>query len=346
MRAIGESDIYVTNPKTKESIDTKIAMTLGNKAEGTVILNRRLNQQMTVLRATFKETIVRKVCDAVDNGEIILYYTSPNYNLPTCMPFYKYNKGGKVKVNVNLTNYLTITKNVETGADMYSIDTKKLYSLLVSAYLYLKAFDKRASLPTQAIEISATIWAKMFCKVMANEVGLATNRERYEAFMYYAVRFFCAYYLECPPVVVDNISLTILKKRTAKEANPIAGEDARGPMIHYIETQLAERGININESLHTFLNTMFNYEITGIRHSRISEKGKSLSITYFIQKWIRTYDYSSLFALGAYPYFIFVVLSAYSNAFIVNDRVLEDILSKNNPREVPTLMNSLYSMIQ
>lgn len=345
MRQLNESDIFRTNQRQANDLNTKIRLVLNNSAEDTVILNRKLNSQLATLRATFKESIVRKVCDAVDNGEIILYCTSPTYMLPTCMPFYKYNKSGKIKVNVDLTNFIRVDTNAETGEKMYSIEVKKFYVLLVSAYLYLRIFEKKTVLPPAVAETSATIWAKMFCKVLANEVGLATNVERYDAFMYFAVKFFCRYYLESPEAVANNIAMSVLKKRARRDINPIAGNDIRTPLIHYIENQIEERNINIYESLNTFLTTMFNFEITGIRHSRISEKGKSLTVTYFINKFVKTYDFAALYALGAYPYFIYVILGVFNNAFMFNDRILEDIISTNS-REVPGLLNALYTMAQ
>lgn len=344
MRTVYDSDVFNSNPKAKESITTKIRYVVENKAPGLTIINNKIPTILATMRATFKETITRDVCTALANGELKMYIVDQKYSLPSSIPFFKYAKGGKTYVGIDVTNYTTVTKNAETGENIYKIDVKKLYALTVTAYVYLRAIDARTTLPPRVTQSLARIWSEMVCKILANEIGLATNPDRYDAFMYFCAKFFCKYYLQTPDGVADNISLSILKTLTKRAINPLPGQDDRNPTIIHIESSVADRGIDMYESLEVFLMTMFNYEITGIRPGRLSDRGRSLDYKFFVTKWMKTYDYTSLYALGALPYFLLVIISSFNNAYMCNDKILESIVAKSHARDTAAMLNDLYAM--
>ena len=205
-----------------------------------------------------------------------------------------------------------------------NIDVDKLYSILVPGYIYLHLLDDNTALPAESIKLLSIMWAKMFNKVLISRRIFVGNNERYEAFMYFAMRFFMKYYLECPDPVVDNISLAYV--------------GTKSKYIMFVENNLAMKGVNLYRNWTTFASTMFSDEITNLSSfgngSKMDEK-----------LYLQLFD-SSLGKDGAYlalwsaPYFLYCVFATYNQSWCLNDRAWQDVVLSDKKR-VPNLMNSL-----
>jgi len=330
MRTLSESDIYSKYMDKDNGITNKIFKTLKDTNSST-ILNDKLDTALEIMRKTYKDPTTIQIINSIKNGEIILYVTEPELNMPTCIPFFKYVASGKTKVSVNLTNHIQQKKDKGTGEVDYIIDNRKFYILCLSAFITLKLLDKRTVLPATVISDCAYMWAKMYTKVLNKMVGLSTNKERYESFMYFAIRFFCKYFLECPDALCDTIAESYLP----------AGKTM---LIHDIERKVSEKGINMYSSVETFCNTLFNNSITNLKATRLGDNVDMNSYLYF-RKFVDMYDFSAAGSLCSFPYFLFTIISVFYSGNMVS-RSLDDIVITDDAKQMPRILNGLKKEIR
>ena len=209
MRIIQNSDIYSKYLNKGNNISEKIFKVLGGQS-GAIILNDKLKKEIDLLQKLYKEQSTIAFIKAIKENNILLIKIPIDYKFPSCLPFVKFKKEGNQKLVINITDYLKERKDPDNGDIEYSIDIKQLHVLCLSGFIYYKLLDETTVLPPDVIKISSIIWARMFNKVLIKTIGLSTNKERYEAFMYFGMKFFMKYYLDSPDIVVENISTSYL----------------------------------------------------------------------------------------------------------------------------------------
>ena len=307
------------------AIQARILNLLNSKA-GAVVLNSPLKSSIDTMVRVFKEPTVLKIVQAINNREILLVDIPLENNIPDSIPFVKERKDGKDRVIVNVSKYVvstTIDDNTE-----YKIDPLKLYALVFPAYVYLKLVSPTSVLSPDAMKFSAFIWARMFCKVLNKVIGLSTNKDRYNAFMYMAIRFYLKYYMEAPDGIVDSISQSYIGKE-------------KPYILTFMESQIESKGLNPYENLTEFCKVLFNNEVTNLRGMRIDGIGDKINLSYFIKQYTTMYSMTALMSLSSFPFFLFTIFSAYKWAGFVNDRALEDVISYDK-KEMEKLLGSLY----
>lgn len=326
MRTFTESDIFEYLDKGNV-LQNKIFKILASEADA-VILNNKLETDIKSMLKIFKEAITLKAVNAINSGDIILVKLPIDYNLPECLPYIKHRKDNKERIIINVTKYVTEVKDRETEEIDYSIDIKKLYSLCIPGYLYLKLLDKTYTPSPDAMRISATIWARMFNKVLIRTIGLTTNKERYEAFMYFSIRFFLKYYLNASDMVVETISTSYLV-------------NGKGYLIDYMESKIKDLNLNPYNSFSDFCSTLFNNEVSNIKGIKVNNLEEKINLSFYLRKFIDMYNISATMALSSYPFFIFTIFSAFNWANVCNDRAFEDIVYYDK-KELPKLLIALY----
>ena len=330
VRLFTESDIF--DYLNKDNVlQSRIFKILNNKS-GALVINEKLKPDLDTIQKVYRETSTLMFLSAIKANQILLVDIPLEYNLPECLPFIKHKKDGKKRIIINVSQYVNKRKDPETGDIEYSMDVKKLYVLCLSGYIYLKLLYKDTVLPPDTIKYSAFIWARMFNKVLIKTIGLSTNKERYEAFMYFAIRFFMKYYLECPDIVVDNISSSYLK-------------NGKSYLIEFMETKISDLNIDPYESFSAFCSTLFNNEISNIKGIRVNNINENINISFYIKKFIDMYNLSAAMSLSSYPFFLFTIIASYNWTGICNDRSMEDIVQYDK-KEVPKLLNSIYKELK
>ena len=87
-----------------------------------VILNEALEEStLTRFGTNFKDPIALKALLAVRNGDLVLFAAKPEYNLPECIPFFRYTFKGKAKVAVNMTNIVSTSGSEVEGTLSYMV---------------------------------------------------------------------------------------------------------------------------------------------------------------------------------------------------------------------------------
>jgi hypothetical protein len=314
--SLTETDVFQYYETSGARMSARMKALITNPNAATVV-NEKL--EMTTLGrfgTTFKEPIALKALIAVRNGDLVLFVAKPEYNLPECMPYFRYTMKGHSKVAVNLTNICTIEEDPEdpTNTSYQVDDMRKLYAVLVGAYLNLKIPDP-ATYPVKSIEYGAMMWARMFCKVLNRTIGLSTNRDRYEAYFYFAARFYLSYLIGAPEATVDSISLALLKG------------GVKSPLISMIEEKVASESINMNESFTTFCQTLFNNDISGVKGMRMvsANPNEKLNASFFLRRFVDTYNQSAIMSLASAQYFTWMVICTQKKAYMCNIKMLGDV---------------------
>lgn len=313
--ALTNTDVFQFFEKSGARISDHIKAIV-TQPTAAVILNEKLEETtLTRFAQNFKEPIALKALIAVRNGDLVLFYAKPEFNLPECVPFFRYTLKGKTKVAVNLTNITQVNGDVnDPNSLVYSVDDmRKLYAMVVSAYINLKVPDP-LQFPIKALEFGAMMWARMFCKVLNRTIGLSTNKDRYEAYFYFAARFFMTYLVGAEQGTVDRVSMALLR-------------DGKTPLIQMVEEKSSEAGVNMYQDFTSFCSTLFNNDFSNIKGLRMvsANPGEKLNVSFFIRRFIDTYHQSSIMSLASVHYFTWMVICTQKKAYLMNIKMLGDV---------------------
>ena len=298
---------------------------------GMIDLAPELTTQLANIRKIYNDVLTSKALDAVEKGDLIIFAArNPKHCMPSYMPFIKYKVGDKQKVAIDVTKYVVL-KPIKGQDDAYdvTIDIKKLYCFIISAYLYQSKFDKDTQISSKLAKSSAVVWAKLFCKVLEMKVGLATNKDRHDAFMYFAMMFFLVNLIDYNKESAENLAKSFFRSNMVS------------PTVKFIEASVNDKNINMYESFETFCNTLFDPDITGLRSLRLKGTNNVINVEYYVSQYITLYHMTSAFSLAAFPYFIWMIISTCNWAYLFNDKTIEAIASE----EYGNIMPELYKMV-
>lgn len=298
---------------------------------GMIDLAPELTTQLANIKKIYNDVLTSKALDAVEKGDLIIFAArNPKHCMPSYMPFIKYKVGDKQKVAIDVTKYVVL-KPIKGQDDVYdvTIDIKKLYCFIISAYLYQSKFDKDTQISSKLAKSSAVVWAKLFCKVLEMKVGLATNKDRHDAFMYFAMMFFLVNLIDYNKESAENLAKSFFRSNMVS------------PTVKFIEASVSDKNINMYESFETFCNTLFDPDITGLRSLRLKGTNNVINVEYYVSQYITLYHMTSAFSLAAFPYFIWMVISTCNWAYLFNDKTIEAIASE----EYGNIMPELYKMV-
>lgn len=326
------SESYIYNSiMDKEKSHTKKIRDIALSGVARHLVSAELSKQISDMVRFYKTPDTIRIQRLISEGDIQLVCLPDDLRLPAAIPFVCYKVQGQKKVFVDVARYIsthTIGDRVE-----YSIDIKKLYALTYGAYVAY-SMEKTHILSSDAAKWSAYLWARMFCKILNNAIGLTLDQERYDAFMYYAMKFCCIHYLELPIPMCNQI------------AEGMTPHFSSNYVIRNMENVINERQYPVFDSIAEFCKTLFTDEVGGLKGIKIANVKDRMSISEYFKKFMTAYGPVSVMALSSYPYFIFVMYSAYLQAMIVNDRMLKDIVKDDEKKAMVKLLNALEKELE
>ena len=307
MKEMFESDVFKFLDKDvniKERIT--VTYTTPGMMDGKIVLEEDLKK----LAKIYKDGLSVAAFAAVAKGDVLIIFNEKSTKrLPTWCPFFKIKKGGVSKTVVDITNYVQTHTDKATGDFSATVPYKKLYSLIVGAYIF-SICDKRTVLTPTMRKYTAIVWAKMFCKVLAMKVGLQSNKDRYDAFMYFAMRYYMEYILETPVAI----------SKTEAAAYCFNGGILNSTAAH-IEQACEDRNIDMYSNFTIFCTTLFNNDITGIRGMRLNS-GDNINFAFYIRQFMTLYYLPITLSLVSFPHFMWAIFSANQFAYIFNDKLI------------------------
>lgn len=324
MKSITATDIYRRFESTYQ-INAHLKSVIGGS--GTRITTE-LASDILAMERSYKDILTVKACKALTNGDIILVYGDPSQMLPPFMPFVKTIKNNREVVicDLSMTSFM-MRQNKNTGETSYSMDIRQLNSIVVSAYIFLN-LRPNSIIPPDITKNMAMSWARMFCKVLNQFMGLNTNPDRYNAFMYFAMKYFMIYILE-------------IKEASADMYVSQMSKDGKSSFVRQMEEAIAARDLHPYNSFEDFCNTLFDHDISSISSARTMG---DLNMASYLKVFTRVYGLNSVFSLAAFPYFMYVYISVNNANRGFNRRVFEDVMV--NPRTYTKCMKDFTSLVE
>ena len=326
MRKFNESDIYAkidSNGEVTKRISVFLKAVSDNPG---VIINKKINDSLENMNRAYRDTLTLKTMKAVQDGQILVVSMPIDKTLPVFMPFIRVKKENKTIVIVDMSKYAVVQRNDTTGSvtSVDKIDIIKLYNLLVPAYVSLCVLNPETVVSTETTKWLAFTWAKLFNRILMSQRIFVGNKERYDAYMYFAMRFFMIYYMQVPMAIVDNISNEFIK-------------GIKNKYIQQIEENLKLKQIDLYKDWTTFAYTMFSNEITMIK--------SATNVDMNVEQYMRLYMSQmgrdgAILAMWSVDYFFYCLFVTYNRAYILNDRAWDTIVNEDK-KVIPKIIQGI-----
>lgn len=286
----------------------------GLLSNGTVMTKENLEEAFMVILKNFKFPLKYKVLEAFNAGEIVLMH-SPNTKLPTCLPFVlTKNSDGKVIAVVSVDIYGAINK--ENGN--VTIDPKKLYCMMESAYLARICYFHDKQLATRSVIISggSNIYSAMFTRVLNKKYALNIDKTKLHKVLLLSSKFYMINILGLP----DNDLVFNYAVKNCPNGNLYS---------------LQETNEILKEKDYETLNDFIN----ALKNPALGLNFKDLTTRNYLESFINMYDSSNLLSLESFPYFMYNILSVTNGAYINNQYILEDMVGNIGAKMYNDIMN-------
>lgn len=276
-----------------------------------------LEFEFNTINKYFKYPLKKDVLEAYKAGILkpLVFPPGIEDRLSAAVPFMLGGNGREIVAYVFIDNYKSYNRNNDT----YSIDPKKLYCLLESAYIAIiiqKMYPVFSRNSVSCVE-GAYIYSHMFTRILNKKYALNVDARAYTKVLYLSAKFFLVNLLSCD--VASDTTMNYAMKVADCQSSMLIKE------VDDIFTQ--DKFLNIE----TF--------ITAIKEnaSLISQSLNALTVKEFIQDFVNMFHTSAIFSLEHLAYFMFTVDSVCVGAYLNNQVVLEDIIDKSGAK--------LYSFI-
>lgn len=277
----------------------------GSLREGKVLSNVELEEQMMLIKKYINSAIKPKVINDYEQGLIRLIYAPESVKRVSSVPYVMSIIDGRMVANVFVSSFGNMRQD-----GMISLDYRKLYVLMESAYLsktFLSKYDRYKN--TGASIYGCVTYANMFVKPLNKKFNIHTDRTRENSILFLAAKF----YLKNVLGLQNEEMMFNNAMKACKAPNPI--------ILKEIDNLMDEEAFR---DLGTFLEALKDEKLN-LGLSGLTARG-------YLELYIGLYGGASVFALEMMPYFIFVGNSAINAMGIVNNYSLEDIMEKGMPK--------------
>ena len=322
MRNYKDSDVY-QEMNGGDKIYDALASSIRSINTNSVLNSHITNLNM--LYKAYKESILLKIMEAIKNYEIIIVSLPLDKRFPAYIPYVVTKRNGKECVIVDFSKYVSVVRNTDDTIQSAELDISKAYSILVPSFIALKVLNNKTVISSEVTKWLAYLWGVMFNRVIKGQRVFVDNQERYEAYMYFAMKFFMKYYLESSDAIVDKVSMEFIKNTKSK-------------YILTVESRIRQKNINLYESFGAFTRTMFNNEVTNIKTDTHVDINLESYIRLYSNQMGRNGAYLALWSADLFFYCLF---NSYTKSNILFDRAWLDI-TNTNPKIMGRVVNGLY----
>lgn len=261
-----------------------------------------LDEQIKVIERRFRYSLLMKVLNAYQSGEIYPLY-SEGVNITKLIPIFQIaGENGKPVGIVNIKPYASKDKNGN-----YNIDNRQLYALLECNYINLKIRENENTfvLNQTIIKLSTIVYVKLMNKILDKMFGINLIPDKANQINYCLGKFFQLY---------------VIGKKPSETVNTIAYAATFNPtdrnMIMSSDTEFSEDAYTNFEAFIENLATHF----VGLN---------KLNVRSFLDNWMIMYGENSVFSIEHFPTMLTNVICASIFSVRINrDTVIENVVGK------------------
>lgn len=258
-----------------------------------------IEEQYYQMKRSYISPLTQNVIAAYDAGIIEIIY-SKDEKVPTSIPFIvRKNAAGQIVSTIFISSYATLSDD----RSQLNIPMKNLYCIMESAFIALsiQAHPEKMKRDIALQHMMLDIYNQMMLRIMNRDFALSLDQELYNSVSFCFSRFF-----------LENIW------------------DVSNKMTVYNYATSNMKGVNHTtlESLNAQYN---NAEIKDLSDllgfiKTISPKLDDLSVKFFIERYINSYNPAALLSMDYLPYLFFVVINIRLGSFIVSKGTLSDLI--------------------
>lgn len=306
-KTIGNTYVF---KQFKNNLGQIVGETLSDSKE---LTQKELAEQFLMIQKYISSPLKPKILNELQNGHIKLLFATGDVGTLTFLPFVMTMGNGALCANVLVSSFGNMRQD-----GMVSIDYRKLYTLIESAY-YAKQFLTRYQSYKNNSDIlseGSKIYSNMFVKPINKKFNLHLDKNREDTLLFLAAKFYLKNVIGVQnDELVFNIAL-----RSCKAGNPILLKEA--------DVVVPEEAY---KDLGSFLET--------IKDDKLNLGLSGLTARGFMESYISLYGSGTVFGLEMFPYFLYVVNAGLNSRGLVNNYALEDIVEKGGPRLLSRLLN-------
>ena len=311
--AMSDSFIYGLLNSSNE-LQTRIMKAI---KEGVVLNRSFIEEQIIQIDKTRLSPLAPKVLEAFEDGVIrLVYWKSTTQKMTKTIPFvvHRGEKGPVVSIFISSFGKLVAD---DTQLD---IPFKNLYTLLESAYLTLQLFIREQVFErnTTLMKISNEVYTNMFMRVLNRDYALSIDVQLHDKISFVISKFFLTRIWHMTNTdIAANYALQLTTEKRMDYLETLSEEfDKASPQ-------------SIDE-LFTFLKT-------------VSPRLESLTVRYFVERYLNTYGGSAVLAIDYLPYLFFCIENTIMGSFLVSQNTLGDIVK--NTKEIRKFWAELVRMV-
>ena len=237
----------------------------------------------------------------VNSRKVIPIYCQKDFVVPSTIPSFLFNKGGRIYAFTNLSNVATKSRD-----DVYRIDTKALFVLLQSGTILARCFTKYNKLRVNSafLKQGTIIYSQLVTKTLNKMFSLNTLPDKLEITHFLAGLFF----------LVNVVGLDYDSPNVAKYAVSACKNPNAIPINYVLNRYTADDFKDIN----TFITAL----------SKNESIYETLNTRNFVDNFIQMYSPNMLLSLEYLPIFLHNIFAVIVGAYVNNQNIIESTCGK------------------
>lgn len=274
-----------------------------------------IEEQYMQIQKTRISPISEKVLRAYDEGKIKLIWNK-QVAVTNALPFIVLQTGGNPAGCIFISDFTSMNKE----GTMLSIDMKKLYTLMESAYVGLCYFSNPTMFLKNAnfIRVFANIYAEMILRILNHDYALSLDKKAYDTVNYMAAKFCLLRVIGIP-------------------SRELAHSYATGCCKNIDNTTL-----ELSQDIYDRENPQSIAELIKLL-AKIEVKMSNLTFRYFFERWIASFGTAACLGIDSFPYLYFIVANVLLSGFLVNVTGLSEVVK--NTKGISTMYAELSRMV-
>lgn len=281
-------------------------ITMFTKLLGTAIFLKQDNipEQYIQLKRMASSPLNKIVMEAYDNGLIELAY-SKEIPASVVFPFIIRRNGSRIVATVFVSTF----GNLNQTGDNLSIPIKNLYALMESAYVALKLSTDglKLSRNSNLMKFVASVYTEMIVRAINKDYSISLMRDIYARAVFTVAYFFLVNIWGIDKEMAVSYAYNITQEKVGQSYNiGLAG-------IDNLVAEYNSKSIKEFPQLIEFLSTQ-------------SPRLAKLSTRFFMERFMNTYNPSTVLALDYLPMMFYVISATLTGSFLVNQTALGDMI--------------------